>query len=102
MSAFLVVALAGLATYGLRVSMLLASGRRRLPGLLLRSTPLVVPATFAAVVAGAVATRPASGSPVAPLLLALGVAVVAARRSGRSHVGLLVGMPTLWLAAALL
>jgi branched-subunit amino acid transport protein len=99
-TALVVVLVAGVLTYGLRVSMVLVTGPRSLPRLQ-GLAPFVVPAAFSALVAGAVAARvPTAGAAVAQLV-PLAVAFAVARVSGRSSLGLLAGVPVLWALSAL-
>ena len=101
MSAWLVVAAAGVGSYLFRISMIAVAARTALPPVLGRATGFAVPAAFAALaaaaLAGQVATDAASLAPVG----AMAVAVLAVRRTGSPHAALLAGMPALWVLSAL-
>ncbi len=104
MNAFIVVLVAGLGCYALRMSMIGAANRIRLPARVDDSAALVAPAAFAAIavtsIAGA-ALGSALPQALAPLAAAL-VAVLAVMRTGSSYAAVLAGMPTLWILTALM
>ena len=104
MSAWLVILVAGLASYVLRISMTMTE-RVRLPRRVEGSVELVAPAAFAALTAASLASSVVSAASVragAPIILAVVAAVAASARTGRPYAAMLAGMPTYWLAAALL
>jgi branched-subunit amino acid transport protein len=101
-SPYLVVLAAGVASYACRLSMVALGHRTGTPALLERAAPFVVPVTFAAVAAGGVVAGTGSAAPVASRSVAVVVAVVAVRRTGRAHAAVAAGMPTLWALNALL
>jgi branched-subunit amino acid transport protein len=80
MNTWVVIVAVGLGSYLFRLSMIILTGRITMPPYLERASGLVVPAAFAAVVA----------------------AVIAVLRTGSSQAAILVGMPVLWIATALL
>jgi branched-subunit amino acid transport protein len=101
---WLVILAAGLGSYALRLSMIM-SDRVRLPARLEASAGMVAPAAFAALAMTSLGGAVVSAG-VAPVSLAVPLAVAAAAvgaaRTGRPYVAMLAGMPTYWLAAALL
>ena len=103
MNAWTVIVAAGFGSYLLRLSMIGAADRIRLPARLDDSAALVAPSAFAALavtgVAGAVlgAGLPAGIAPLA----AAAVAVLAVMRTGSAYAAVLTGMPTLWILTAL-
>ena len=104
MSAWLVILVAGLASYLLRISMTMTE-RVRLPARVEGSVELVAPAAFAALAAASLAASVMSAATLraaAPIVLAGAAAVVASARTGRPYAAMLAGMPTYWLTAALL
>jgi branched-subunit amino acid transport protein len=103
MSDWLTVLLAGLGSYGLRMSMII-NDRLRLPTRLEASVELVPPAAFSALAASGLATAllPAPTVRVAaPVVVAAVVSAIAAARTGRSYAALF-GLPAYWLVAGLL
>lgn len=102
MSALVAVIGAGVVSYLLRVSMLVVAERYGLPAVVERAARLAVPAAFAALAAASLAShtswRPEDLAPV----VAVGVGVAAARRTGSASMAIAAGMPTSWLLAALL
>ena len=102
MSPWLVVVLAGVGTYLLRISMLVVAAHAGVPPLIERASRIAVPIAFGALAAtsltGQVAT---TGAAALPSVLAVATGVVVARRTGSSRAAILVGMPTLWLLTAL-
>jgi branched-subunit amino acid transport protein len=101
-SAWLVILVAGLASYVLRMSMILID-RLRLPARLEATTELVAPAAFTALATSSLAAALVPFSVVAatPVTVATAVAVVLAVSTGRPYLSLL-GLPAYWLTAALL
>jgi branched-subunit amino acid transport protein len=96
MKAFVVVAVAGIGTYLLRVSMLVLSARRGLPPLLERAARFAVPTAFAALAVGSLASYSASHAAVAPIA-AVVVAAITVHHTRLPYMALVAGMPTLWL-----
>ena len=83
MNTWIVIVAVGLGSYLFRLSMIILTGRITMPPYLERASGLVVPAAFAA-------------------LAAVVAAVIAVLRTGSSQAAILVGMPVLWIATALL
>jgi branched-subunit amino acid transport protein len=102
MSTWLVVVAAGAGSYVLRISMIVLAARVGLPPLLERATRFAVPTAFAALAAASLGgyTTGWDAAALAPVV-AIGVAVVAVRRTGSPHAAVLAGMPTLWALSAL-
>jgi branched-subunit amino acid transport protein len=104
MNTWIVIVAVGLGSYLFRLSMIILTGRITMPPYLERASGLVVPAAFAALAAAGVAAA-CSGLGVtrdAAPLAAVVVAVMAVLRTGSSQAAILVGMPVLWIATALL
>ena len=104
MNTWLVIVAVGLGSYLFRLSMIILTGRFTMPTYLERASGLVVPAAFAALAAAGVAVA-CSGLGVtraAAPLAAVVAAVIAVLRTGSSQAAILVGMPVLWIATALL
>ena len=104
MNTWLVIVAVGLGSYLFRLSMIILTGRITMPPYLERASGLVVPAAFAALAAAGVAAA-CSGLGItgaAAPLTAVAAAVIAVLRTGSSQAAILVGMPTLWVATALL
>jgi branched-subunit amino acid transport protein len=102
-NAWVVVLLAGLVSYGLRMSMV-TNDRLRLPPRLEESVDLVAPAAFSSLAMSALATAVLADHTVTgtvPLALAVVVAAVATARTGRPIAAMLAGAPTYWVAALL-
>ncbi len=100
MTAWLVIALAGVGSYLFRISMIVLTERVALPPRLEQASAFVAPAAFAALAATGIAvssTQASDALHAVPLLAAVGAAFVAVRLTGRSYVAVLAGMPTLWL-----
>jgi branched-subunit amino acid transport protein len=99
---WLAIALASLASYLCRVSMIVVVGRISVPGWFERVSVLVMPAAFAGLLAGAVVSSTANGARdgIALGAAAAVTALVAARRSPSLAVA--AGMPALWVAHAVL
>ena len=104
MSTWIVVVAAGLGSYLFRLSMIILTSRITMPPYLERASGLVAPAAFAALAAAGVAAacsgRGLTGA-AAPLV-AVAAAVIAVLRTGSPQAAILVGMPALWVATALL
>jgi len=104
MNTWLVIVAVGLGSYLFRLSMIILTGRFTMPTYLERASGLVVPAAFAALAAAGVAAA-CSGLGItraAAPLTAVAAAVIAVLRTGSPQAAILVGMPTLWVATALL
>lgn len=103
MNVWIVVLMAGFGCFLLRMSMVGAGDRIRLPARLDDSAALVAPSAFAALavisVAGSVAaaTGPLAWVPI----VAVGLAFVAVIWTGSRYAAVLVGMPALWILTAL-
>jgi len=101
---WIVIVAVGMGSYLFRLSMTILTGRITMPPYLERASGLVVPAAFAALAAAGVAAA-CSGlgvtRAVAPLA-AVVAAVIAVLRTGSAQAAILVGMPVLWIATALL
>jgi len=104
MSTWIVIVAAGLGSYLFRLSMIILTSRLTMPPSLERASGLVAPAAFAALAAAGVAAA-CGGLGItgafAPLT-AVAAAVIAVLRTGSPQAAILVGMPTLWVATALL
>jgi branched-subunit amino acid transport protein len=101
-SVWAVVLAAGAVTFGLRVLPLVLLRSGEPPTWIGRSAGYVLPAAFSALAASSLAATASQGvSAVAPVLAAVAVAAIAARRVGSSTTALLYAMPTLWLVAAI-
>jgi branched-subunit amino acid transport protein len=104
MNTWIVIVTVGLGSYLFRLSMIILTGRITMPPYLERASGLVVPAAFAALAAAGVAAA-CSGlgdTRAAAPLAAVVAAVIAVLRTGSSQAAILVGMPVLWIATALL
>jgi branched-subunit amino acid transport protein len=106
MTTWLIVGAAAVASYLLRISMLVAFADRPVPPALARRLPLLGPAALGALVAGALtggmpagAGPRVAGAPLGPVL-AVVLALVVVRRTGRAGHALLVGLPVAALTAA--
>ncbi|HKE67455.1 MAG TPA: AzlD domain-containing protein, partial [Micromonosporaceae bacterium] len=97
MNAWTVIALAGIGSFVLRISMVTAADRIRIPRRLEQLSALVAPAALAALattgIAGAT-TAVGIRSAAAPLIAAA-VAVLAVWRTRSPHAAMLAGMPAL-------
>ena len=101
MRAFAIVVAAGLASYALRVSMVVLVARGALPSLLERAAGYAVPTAFAALATGSLLSAAAGPAALAPIS-AVTAAALAVRRTGSPHVALVAGLPVLWATSALL
>jgi branched-subunit amino acid transport protein len=104
MSTWIVIVAAGLGSYLFRLSMILLTSRITMPPYLERASGLVAPAAFAALAAAGVAAA-CNGLGItgaAAPLAAVAAAVIAVLRTGSPQAAILVGMPALWVATALL
>ena len=89
----------GVVTFGLRFSLIILSGRVRIPLVVRRGLRYVPPAVFAAIIFPDV-VRPGGTLDLSvdnPFLAAGLAAVVAARLSGNVFITVVVGMGVLWL-----
>ena len=104
MNTWIVIVAAGLGSYLLRLSMIILTGRFTMPAYLERASGLVGPAAFAALAAAGVAAacRGLGVTQAAAPLAAVAAAVIAVARTGSPQAAILVGMPVLWIATALL
>ena len=104
MSTWIVIVAVGLGSYLFRLSMIILTSRITMPPYLERASGLVAPAAFAALAAAGVAAA-CSGLGIigaAAPLTAVAAAVIAVLRTGSPQAAILAGMPTLWVATALL
>jgi branched-subunit amino acid transport protein len=104
MNAWTVILAAGLGSYLFRLSMIVLFGRITMPAYLERASGFVAPAAFAALAATGVATA-CMGlgiTQAAASLAATAAAVIAVLRTRSPQAAILVGMPALWVATALL
>jgi branched-subunit amino acid transport protein len=104
MNAWLAILAVGLGSYLFRVSFVAIADRIAMPALMERASELIAPGSFAALAATGIVTTCAAAAPLGalPPLLAAAVAVAAVHRTGSSYAAVLIGMPTLWLATAVL
>ena len=104
MNTWIVIVTAGLGSYLFRLSMIILTGRITMPPSFERASGLVGPAAFAALAATGVAAacRGLDLTQAAAPLAAVAAAVIAVLRTGSSQAAILVGMPVLWIATALL
>jgi len=103
MSVWFVILAAGIGTFALRVGMVMAADRIRIPKWLDRASSLVAPAAMAALAATAIAVAATGDGPAAGItpIVAAGAAAFAVARTRKPQMAMLVGMPTLWLMTAL-
>ncbi|HEX6567674.1 MAG TPA: AzlD domain-containing protein [Acidimicrobiales bacterium] len=103
MNAWLVIVAVGAGSYLFRVSMVALVGRAGWSDRFDRASTFVVPSAFAALAtSGIIAGLGGYGAGSIAPLAAVGVAVVAVRRTGSPHAAMVAGMPTLWILYALL
>ena len=103
MNEWIVVLLAGVGSYLLRMSMI-STDRLRLPPRLEESVAMVAPAAFAALAATNLASAVLDAATLAaavPIVAAIVAAIVATAWSTKAYASMLVGMPTFWLTTAL-
>ncbi|MEM8925289.1 MAG: AzlD domain-containing protein [Actinomycetota bacterium] len=103
MRAWVVFVVAGLGTYAMRASFIMAGSRLTLPEWIERSLRYVGPAVFAAIVAPPIlGDRGVAATPERiPEILAVLVSALVAWRTGRVLWVLVVGMSALWILRAL-
>jgi branched-subunit amino acid transport protein len=103
MTVWLTIVAVGLGSYLFRLSMLTMIDRVQMPARFERASELVAPAAFAALATTSVAAvcLQTGAAQAAPPLAAVAAAVLAVLRTGSPHAAMLAGMPTLWLAGAL-
>ena len=104
MNAWTVILAAGLGSFLFRLSMIVLFGRITMPAYLQRAAELVVPTAFAAMAAAGVATvcLGAGITRAAAPLASVAAAVIAVLRTASPQAAILAGMPSLWIATALL
>ena len=103
MNAWLVIVSVGVGSYLFRLSMVALVGRAGSSDRFERASGFVVPSAFAALAtSGIVAGLGGHGAASITPLAAVGVAVLAVRRTGSPHAAMVAGMPTLWVLHALL
>ena len=100
MTAWLVVLVAGFGSFLFRVSMLVAAGRFATPAWLERASGFAVPTVFAALAAAALVEPAGSGRDAIAPLAAVAAGALAAHRTGSPRAAVMVGMPVLWVLAA--
>jgi branched-subunit amino acid transport protein len=97
---WLVVLAVGAGSYLFRISMLVVAARRGVPPIAERIARHAVPVAFAVIATGGMVDHlDACTSSLAPLGAAA-LAVAAVRRTGSPNAALVVGMPSLWILAA--
>jgi branched-subunit amino acid transport protein len=95
-----VLAVAG-GTYLFRVSMVVVAAHTTVPPAIERAARHAPTVSFAAIAAAGLAGHTTmTAHSAAPLIAAL-AAIVAVRRTGSPHAALAVGLPVVWLTAAL-
>jgi branched-subunit amino acid transport protein len=97
MTMWIVVILAGIATFGMRFVFIGLFGRIGIPVTLERSLRYIAPAVLAALVLPAVLAPDGSVEPINPYLLASIVGGAAAWKTKSIGAAILVGLPALWL-----
>lgn len=100
MSAFLVVALAGLATFAMRYGTVAYFARRELPEAVATALRYVAPAMMTALVASTLTAEFAGmdAAEIVPRAVALGAGVLVAVRTRKPASAMAVGFPVLWLS----
>ncbi|NNE12291.1 MAG: hypothetical protein HKN41_08625 [Ilumatobacter sp.] len=93
--------LAGIGTYVLRASMLVAHDVAGTPAWLERRLPLVGPSIVAVMVVSSLSAG-GSTAPTPTAVVAVAAAFMAVRRTGRLGSALVVGFPVAWITGALL
>lgn len=102
MTAAVVVIAVGLGTYVLRASMFVLGANRPLPARFQAPLAFVGPAAVAALVAGLAFTSAGRVAPRdLPELVAITAGFLVVRRTGNVIHAIAVGMPVVWLAAAI-
>ena len=102
MSTWLVMVLAGLGTYLLRVSMVVAHDRFGTPRWLESNLRLIGPSVLAAIlVSSLILSHGHRTGPRVSEVIAVTAAYVAVRRRGTVSAALVVGFPVYWLCLAL-
>jgi branched-subunit amino acid transport protein len=100
MSAYLVVATVGVASYLLRYSMIGWSARLGgVPPAMQRVARDAIPISFAALAASALLPQMNSDASTLGPVAGLVAAVIAVRQTGSPRAAIITGMPTLWLVA---
>jgi branched-subunit amino acid transport protein len=99
MTTWVVVLAAGVATYAVRISMVVVLQERPVPGWLEPVLALAGPAVLAAIVGAAVAAPNGTvDPPPAATVIALGAAAFVVRRTDKPALALAVGLPIAWVA----
>ncbi|MEU5911629.1 hypothetical protein [Micromonospora sp. NPDC047527] len=104
MSPWFVILVAGIGSYAMRICMTLTD-RLIVPPRLEASAEMVAPAAFAALASASLTPLVFSAtglSAAAPVVLAVAAAVAGTAGTGKPYVAMLAGMPTYWVAAALM
>ena len=102
MNALIAIIGAGAVSYLLRVSMLVLAARLGLPAVVESAARFAVPVAFAALATTALLPHLAIEAGTIAPAVAIGVALVAVRRTGSASAALLAGMPALWILSAVL
>ena len=102
MTTWMVVILAGLATFGMRYAFIGLFRTVAIPQTLERSLRYIAPAVLAALVLPAILAPDGSVAPVNPYLLAAIVGGAAAWKTKSIGAAIVVGLPVLWLLRWLL
>ncbi|MGI9585565.1 MAG: AzlD domain-containing protein [Acidimicrobiia bacterium] len=97
MTMWIVVVLAGVATFTMRYVFIGLFGRVGIPTTLERSLRYIAPAVLAALVLPAVLAPEGSVDPINPYLVAAIVGGAAAWKTKSIGAAILVGLPALWL-----
>ena len=100
MTTWLVIAVVGVGTFLLRISMLAVASHVGVPRILERVARLAMPTAFAALATTSLAGYAKDGSAAIAPYVAVVAGVIAVRRTGSPRAALLVGMPAVWVLAA--
>ncbi|MEM9132364.1 MAG: AzlD domain-containing protein [Actinomycetota bacterium] len=102
MNPILLFALAGVITFAIRASLVVAGDRPALQGVVASHAPLVAPAVLSAIVASALLVSDEGIGPADPAAVVAVIAgAVAVHRQGNAFTALLVGLPVYWACTAL-
>jgi len=99
---WVVVTAVGIGSYLFRISMLVLASHIGSPRVIERAARHAVPVSFAALATAALVERVGATDVTVAPIVSMVVAIAAVRRTGSPHTALVAGMPTLWLASALL
>ncbi len=102
MNPILLFAIAGVLTFALRVSLVVAGDRPALRGVVADHAPLVTPAVLSAILASALLVSERGVGPAEPAAaIAVAAGALAVTRHGNVLMALVVGFPVYWLGTAL-